>query len=85
MLFAFSLRVAIALASNTNLLRWNMDFFNGNAVHNGFERFYEPNSPGGKSIDVVVKLGQNNCSLTPSAMATQVLRNALIVIGSTRM
>ena len=34
---------------------------------------------------MVVKLGQNNFSLTPSAMATQVLRNVLIVIGSTRV
>ena len=69
MLFALSLRVAIALASNTNLLGWNMDFFNGNITHNGFERFCESNSLGGKSIDVVVKLRQNNCSLTPSVMA----------------
>ena len=62
-----------------------MNFFNGNITHNGFERFYESNSLGGKSIDVVVKLGQNNCSLTPSAMAAQVLRNTLIVIGLTRV
>ena len=62
-----------------------MEFFNGNIAHNGFERFYESNSLVGKSINVVVKLEQNNCSLTPSAMATQVLRNTLIVIGSTRV
>ena len=51
MLFALSLRVAIALALNTNLLGWIMELFNGNISHNGFERFYESNSHGGKIID----------------------------------